>query len=186
MEVEYELTHDDLYHYHWRACTRSSFVKRAKLKVYLAVFFLFFVLTFLSGLGSDGFVFSRASLIWMVPFFVIAIAVWVYDKRQTRRAILDTLKEEKPDRGQLGYHKVILNEAGLVETTAVNDSRHSWAGVDRVEHDQQYIYIYTAPHAAHIIPKRAFSNLQEAESFYQLARVSKLSATAAMQAQTTS
>jgi hypothetical protein len=69
-----------------------------------------------------------------------------------------------------------LNEAGLVESTAVGESRCSWAGVDRVEHDQQYIYIYTAPHAAHIIPKCAFNNLHEAESFYQLARVSKQSA----------
>jgi hypothetical protein len=69
-----------------------------------------------------------------------------------------------------------LNEAGLVESTAVGESRCSWAGVDRVEHDQQYIYIYTAPHAAHIIPKRAFNNLHEAESFYQLAKVSKKSA----------
>ena len=185
MEVEYELTPDDLYHYQWRACTQSTFAKRAKLKVYLAVFFLFFVLSFLSGLGSDGFDFSRVSLIWMVPFFLVAIALWVYEKRQTRRLILDFLKEEKPDRGLLGAHKISLNEAGLVEITAVNESRHSWVGVDRVEHDQKYIYIYTAPHAALIIPKRAFRTSQEAESFYQLARVSKLSATAASPAQMT-
>jgi len=69
-----------------------------------------------------------------------------------------------------------LNEAGLVERTVVNESRHSWTGVDRVEHDQKYIYVYTAPHAALIIPKRAFNNLQEAESFYQLAKISKQAA----------
>jgi hypothetical protein len=175
VEVEYELTPDDLYHYQWRACFRSPFAKRAKLKAYLAVFFLFSVLTFLPALGSDGFEFSRASLIWMVPFFVVVIAMWLYEKRQTRRLILDFMKEEKPDRGQLGVHKISLNEAGLVESTAVGESRTSWAGIDRVEHDEKYIYIYTAPHAAHVIPKRAFNNLQQAESFYQLARVSKLS-----------
>ena len=83
------------------------------------------------------------------------------------------MKQEKPDKGQLGKHRVKLNEAGLVEATAVSESRTSWAGVDRVEQNEKYIFIYTSPAAAHMIPKRAFSSVQGAEGFYQLARVSK-------------
>ena len=90
-----------------------------------------------------------------------------------RRGIRGPMKELVPNKGQLGRHKVVLNEGELIESTAVGESRILWAGVDRVEQNQEYIFIYTQPHAAHIIPKRAFNNAQAAESFYQLARISK-------------
>lgn len=174
MEVEYELTHDDLYHFQWRACFHSPSAKRKKLKFYLYTLLVLVFLSVLPALCSDGFDISYVSFVWILFFFpVFVVAFSMIERRQTRRALLELLKEEKPGRGQVGTHKVVLNEAGLVESTAVGESRCSWAGVDRVEHDQKYIYIYTAPHSAHIIPKRAFNNLHEAESFYQLARVSK-------------
>lgn len=173
MEVEYELTADDLYHFQWRASFHSPSAKRTKRKFYLYLLLTFMALTLLPAIGSDGFEISDVSLWWLLPLPVLFATGWIVVRWQTRRAILELLKEEKPGRGQLGTHKVKLNEAGLVESTAVGESRCLWAGVDRVEHDQQYIYIYTAPHAAHIIPKRAFNNLHEAESFYQLASVSK-------------
>ena len=176
MQVEYELTHDDLYHFQWRASFSSPSAKRTLLKYLLYTFLIFAALTILPAFGSEGFEISDVSLWWFLPFPVLVVIGWNMARWQIRRAILELLKEEKPGRGQLGTHKVVLNEVGLVESTAVGESRCLWAGVDRVEQDQQYIYIYTAPHAAHIIPKRAFNNLHEAESFYQLARVSKQSA----------
>ena len=75
----------------------------------------------------------------------------------TRRLIRQLLKDEKPGRGQVGRHKVVLSDAGVVESTDVSESRTSWAGVDRVEQNAEYIFIYTSPAAAHVIPKRAFS-----------------------------
>jgi hypothetical protein len=90
-----------------------------------------------------------------------------------RRAILRLLQDEKPGRGQLGRHKVVLTEDGVFESTAVGESRTSWAGVHRIEQSPQYIFIYTSPAAAHMIPKRAFRDMQEAERFYQLGKTSK-------------
>jgi len=177
MEIEYELTPDDFYYFQWRAATKSKFAKRARYKAYLAVFFLFFTLFVLSGIDSEGFHLSRASFIWIAVYFpVIALIMLFFERRAIRRGILDLMKDEKPGRGQLGTHKIVLNEAGLVESTAVNQSRHSWAGVDRVEQDRDYIFIYTQAHAAHIIPKRAFNSVHEAESFYLLATAFKQTA----------
>ena len=177
MEVDHEITPDDFYHFQWRACFRSRFAKRNRYKPYLAVLLCLVLLSLLPAISADGFDISQTSFGWILFYFpVAAVIIWLLERREARRTILQLLKEEKPGRGQLGAHKVSLNEAGLVESTAVGESRTSWLGVDRVEHDQKYIYIYTAPHAALIIPKRAFNNLQEAESFYQLARVSKQSA----------
>jgi hypothetical protein len=177
MEVEYEITPDDLFAFQWRAAYRSPIVRRARRKVYIYVFLTLLLFSLLPAIGYDGFVISRANfLLIAITFPVVALIFWLLDRRQTRRAILELLKEEKPGKGQLGAHKVTLGEAGLVEGTAVGESRTSWAGVDRVEQNQDYIFIYTAPIAAHIIPRRAFSSLQEAESFYQLATVSKAAA----------
>jgi hypothetical protein len=45
--------------------------------------------------------------------------------------------------------------------------------VDRVEQNGDYIFIYTTPHAAYVIPRRAFGSPAEATSFYQFAKINK-------------
>ncbi len=173
MEVEYELTPDDLYHFQWRGGTKSSIVKRARIKLNIYLLLILIFLSVLPAIGPDGFDLSLANFTWILTYPFVIVTSWLFQRRYMRRSILEQLKEEKPDRGQLGVHKIILNETGLIERTVVGESRTSWTGIHRVEQDEKYIYIYIGPHAAHIIPKRAFSNLQEAESFYQLANVSK-------------
>jgi hypothetical protein len=66
----------------------------------------------------------------------------------------------------------------VVESTAVGESHTSWAGVDRIEQNPEYIFIYTSPAAAYVIPKRAFRDMQEAEGFYQFSRTRKEAAAA--------
>jgi hypothetical protein len=174
MEVEYELTRDDLYAFQWRANYTSPSARRARLKVYVYVFLAMLVFSVLPAYDGDGFNISYVSFMLLaVPFPIIAFFVWVFLKRQMRRAILKLVQEEKPDRGQLGSHKISLTETELVETTHVGQSRTHWAGIDRVEQNNDYIFIYTTPHAAYIVPKRSFDSQHQAESFYQLARVSK-------------
>jgi len=174
MEIEYEITPDDLFAFQWRAAYRSPVAKRARRKVYLYLFLALLLFSLLPAIGYDGFVIARANFTLVaVAFPVVALMTWRLDRRQTRRAILELLREEKPGKGQLGRHKLGLGEAGLVESTAVGESRTSWEGVDRVEQNREYIFIYTAPAAAHVIPKRAFSSPGEAETFYQLAGASR-------------
>ncbi len=128
----------------------------------------------LPAIGADGFVISRMNF----KFLVIALPIvflfqWCLDRFLVRRAILQMLKDHKPEKGQLGKHRIVLSEDGVVESTAVGESRTSWAGVERIEQSPDYIFIYTSPVAAHVIPKRAFRDVQEAEGFYQLLRARK-------------
>jgi hypothetical protein len=113
----------------------------------------------------------------IIAFPIVAITQSFLERTLMRRAILQLVKQEKPGRGQLGRHRVVLSETGVVESTAVGESRTSWAGVDRIEQDAQYIFIYTAPVAAHVIPRRAFGDAQDAERFYRFSRTSKEAAT---------
>jgi hypothetical protein len=174
MEIEYELTRDDLYAFQWRAAFDSPRSKRFTRKVYIYWFLALLLLSVMPAIGSDGFVISRVNFTFLVlSFTVVALLQWSLGRRLMRRAILQLIKDEKADRGQLGKHKVVVTEAGLVESTAVGESRTSWAGVDRVEQNPEYIFIYTSPAAAHVIPKRAFRDMAEAEAFYQFSKTSK-------------
>ena len=95
---------------------------------------------------------------------------WCVERWVMRRLLRQLLKDERPGRGALGPHRVVLSDYGVTESTSVNETRTAWAGVDRVEQNPDYIFIYTSPAAAHVIPRRAFGSPQEAEAFYQLAR----------------
>jgi hypothetical protein len=174
MEVEYELTLDDLYAFQWRAVFASPLGRRSTRKVYILWFLALLLFAILPAIGPDGFVISRVNFTFLIIAFPIVIVVQRYLERWLmRRALLRLLQQEKPGRGLLGRHRVVLTESGVVESTAVGESRTLWVGVDRIEQDPQYIFIYTTPAAAHVIPKRAFRAVQEAEAFYQLSKSSK-------------
>lgn len=174
MEVEYDLTPDDLFAFHWRAAFRSRIGRRARYRVYAYWFLALLLFSAVPAIGPGGFVVSRMNFAFLlVALPPIVLAQWWWDRRLTRRTILQLVEEEKPGKGHLGRHRVVLSEAGVVEITAVNESRTSWAGVDRVEQNSEYIFIYTSPSTAHVIPRRAFRDTQEAEAFYQLGRTRK-------------
>jgi len=178
MEVEYELTPDDLHAFQWRAAFDSPLGRRTARKVYLGWFLALLLFSLLPAIGPDGFVISRMNFTFLIVAFpIVALVNWFLQRWLMRRAILRLLKEEKPGRGQLGRHRLALTEGGVVEGTAVGESRTSWAGVHRIEQNPQYIFIYTSAAAAHVIPKRAFRDMQEAEGFYQLSKTSKEAAT---------
>ena len=169
--VEYELTHDDLFAYQWRAAFTSPRARRSRRTVYLLWLVAVLLFAIVPAIGADGIMISRVSLTFIVvTFSIVALAQWFLERWLMRRAIRQLLGEERPDRGQLGKHRLVLTPEGVLESTAVGESRTSWTGVDRVEQDAHYIFIYTAPVAAFLVPKRAFRDLQEAEAFYQLSR----------------
>jgi hypothetical protein len=171
MDVEYQLTSDDLYAFQMRAADPSR--RRTSRKTYLYVFLTLLLVALLPAIGPDGFVIARINVLFLATTFpLVAFLYWAFERRLIRRAILELVKQEKPDKGQLGTHRIVLSDSGVVETTAVGESHTSWRGVDRVEQNSDYIFIYTSHAAAHIVPKRAFSE-SEAERFYQLAKTSK-------------
>jgi hypothetical protein len=71
--------------------------------------------------------------------------------------------------GILGEHTLTLAAEGFTTACSANESKINWSGVERIDSDEQYIYIYTSPLQAHVIPKRAFSSDEEAMTFLQTA-----------------
>jgi hypothetical protein len=173
MEVVYQITPDDLIAFQWRAAHRSPVGRRTRRNVYVYMFLAVLLVAVLPAIGADGFAIARVSFVFLATTFpLLASLYWLLERRLVRGAIRELVKKEKPEKGQLGTHKFVLTDSGVAETTAVGESHTTWAGVDRIEQDTDYIYVYTSPAAAFVIPKRAFSE-SEAERFYQLAQTSK-------------
>jgi hypothetical protein len=92
-------------------------------------------------------------------------------KRNARR-----LYSGEGNKGALGNHIISIDEAGITEISDVGDSRTAWGGVERVEEDEGYIFLYTGSIQAHVIPKQAFLSAGEAADFLQLAKAYRLAA----------
>ncbi len=71
--------------------------------------------------------------------------------------------------GFLGKHVIEIRSDGLSETTSVNEGLHLWKGIRSIHQNEKYIFIFIDNLMAHIIPKRSFSSLKDAEDFYNLA-----------------
>jgi hypothetical protein len=85
-------------------------------------------------IGPHGITLSRVSLTFIVTSLVlVCLLQWSLDHWLVRRAIRHLLGHERPDRRQLGRHRLVLDEDGLTESTAVGESHTRWTGVDRVE-----------------------------------------------------
>jgi hypothetical protein len=171
MEVEYQLTPDDLYAFQWRAAYLSPKSRRSRRLSYLSLFLPLLVIAVLPMIGSGRSILAATlGLLLIVTVFpIIAVAYALIYRRLMRRAVLALIAEEKAEKGRLGRHKIVLSDDGLIETTAVGESRTAWTGIDRIEQDADYIFIYTAPVQAHVIPKRAFAG-SKSDEFYEFAR----------------
>jgi YcxB-like protein len=174
LEIEYDITPDDLYAFQWRGVFHSARGRRARRNVYLGWLLAVVLFAIVPAIDVDGFAFSRISLGFILVAVPIVFAFqWCLERWLIGRAIRQLFTDERPDRGVLGRHRVVLSDDGVLESTAVNQSSHAWAGVDRVEESADHIFIYTSVAAAHVIPKRAFRDPEEAEAFLRLAHSRK-------------
>ena len=73
----------------------------------------------------------------------------------------------KANKTILTQHSITLAETGLIEETEFNRSEHKWTGIPRLGRTRRYIFAYISQYAAHVIPRRAFSDAATWESFYE-------------------
>jgi hypothetical protein len=69
-------------------------------------------------------------------------------------------------KGVLGKHTIEISEQGIQETTEVNQSFFTWTGIYSIEYNNSYIYVFTGPTSAYVIPKSSFSNEEGATNLY--------------------
>ena len=103
------------YAFQWRAAFDSPLGRRTTRKAYLGWFLALFLFSIVPAIGPDGFVISRIDdKFLLIAFPIVILAQHFLGRWLMRRAILRLLGNEKPGKGQLGRHKVVLTEGGVV------------------------------------------------------------------------
>lgn len=70
----------------------------------------------------------------------------------------------------LTEHTITLADGSFVEETAYNKTDHKWSGVQKLARTRRHMFIYVAQYAAHVVPRRAFRDDTEWDSFYDFCR----------------
>ena len=70
----------------------------------------------------------------------------------------------------LTEHTITIADASFAEETAYNKTDHKWSSVQKLARTRWHILIYVAQHAAYVVPRRAFRDDIEWDSFYDFCR----------------
>lgn len=171
MTVKYTIEANDLraFRKYVRLKTPQGKRLRTTMMLLIVVLALFLAMTTkLDSLGQQTIYF----LLCCGLFFVLSKVInWTF----ARIAEWRMLTPEK-QKGLLCEHTITLAEESIIETTSVDENKKLWNGVFTVVRDEKYIYIFLTPQMAHIIPTRAFSSTDLADSFFK--RASELHARA--------
>jgi len=107
-------------------------------------------------------------------FTILSLILWIfgcplYYRWAIRRNALKAYSATK-SKGVLGKHTITIDPSGVTEKGSVSESKNTWSGVEKIEDDTQYIYIFTGPLQAQVIPKRAFRSNEESQTFLEAAK----------------
>ena len=164
MSVEYEMTAEDVVHfqkYAWRHKQRY-------------MHWFGFVLALATGLALGLVLGNRQVTIrWLVYYLVLSgvfFSVWSIFIYGVAPRIAKRMVDKSKNLGLVGKHIIRLESDGFRETTDVNDTFHAWRGVDTIEADARYIYIFLHGGTGHAVPRRAFASAPISEEFIAIAK----------------
>lgn len=172
MRVEFELGQADFAAFTdavWRNRVGAAFKPRRWLLVgvLLAIAVaLGVVLTLLTGTDwlADPFV---KFLLWAIAVvFALLIAVTLVLAALRRYS----LGRPPRDPAMLGWRVIELVDDGVRETTASGSELTPWKAVQEVSETPELILFYLSRVSAHVVPKRAFSSVEELGRFVERAR----------------
>ncbi len=164
MHVTFDLTPDDFWHF-------SLYYRRNKYPIRpFFLYALFGVIVFLFLVGSwvaaeYWLTFGRAQSTLLVCLPVLLFfAVLIFPP--TKRRVIK-IARQRP--GLLCEHTIGISPEWLSEKTRINENKVAWTTLKSIEEDSEYLFLFLDRLVAHVIPKRAFSSPQEANTFLNTA-----------------
>ncbi|WNS77989.1 YcxB family protein [Domibacillus sp. DTU_2020_1001157_1_SI_ALB_TIR_016] len=166
MELKYDLTKEDYLGFQIHVAKQSETVKRALIMQRLmgTVLFLLFTL-----------VVSWVTEEWLLGLFItfaVASVLWVilypkYFYGHIKRNVNKMLDESRND-NMFGLHTLVIDREGFTEKNRAGEKKTNWAGIERVDEDEAYFFLFTIIMEAYIVPKRAFENKDRQKEFKTL------------------
>jgi hypothetical protein len=174
MNVEYEITKDDLiafnlYHFRNSPNARRQYFRVWLLFpcVWLLIWITIGVLASLKrGEGLQTFL-DLLPLLSGVPFYLLYYP-WSY-RRRVRKIVEDMLSEGQ-NRTLFCRHRLTISPDGVADFGEFDQYTTTWPAVEKTAVSENYFYIYTNALAAIIIPSRSFASSAEFEEFMREAK----------------
>lgn len=158
MEIEYNLTFEDIMAFNRYHHANSPTIQAQRLKGMLVVpaciLLLYGIVIALSDMPA-----WTAEKLWFIPCVAI-FYVLVYP-RTFKKAVEKNVRlvlEEGSNKGVLGWHKVSLNADMITETTEYRQTSVKWEAIEKVVRGDGYLYVYHSSITAVVIPEGAFPN----------------------------
>jgi hypothetical protein len=161
-QVSYVLTLADIHAFNQHYAQTSPVVRRARLRVRLAM--TFFLALLLSALGWG----ARADVgFWVMGAVIIAFWFAIFPRRleSMQRTFTERTYAVGKNAGLLGPHTVELTEEGIVERTPVRELKVKWEAMERVAHSDQHLFLWTSGFNALVLPRRAFESEDALKAF---------------------
>lgn len=154
MSIRYNLTLDDYVaftdHHYQQAPSQRTQRSRMKWGCFTTAFMLM-----LLTLAVD---MSRGVIsLWPVILLCIAVSALLFTNRYFQNAIRRQARRLYADgsgRGTLGDHELEIHADGIVDRTHYSEIKAYWRGIDRVEENPDYVFVYIGSMQAIIIPRR--------------------------------
>jgi hypothetical protein len=158
MRIRYADTLDDLVAFSDFHAAHSTTVKQnirltRWTSAVLVIALTFAALTFVT---DDSMALSAkvfGALVGGVFMFVVVPHLTRWNLRVQMRKIL----REGRNKSVVGEHELEILDEGLLERTEYNETKSSWAGIERVVSTPQYTFIYITSVSAHVIPRESVS-----------------------------
>jgi len=164
-EITYEVSTEDIAHLNHHVMERASVVRRRR-SLAGAIFAFTGIMMFMSvQMTPLTFVFLVAML---TSSMLLASARRAGPSRSLTRYIEQLFSDGK-NRAVLGTHSMRLLETHVEVSTRYSKSEVQWDGVERVEQDEQHIYVFVGALNAYVINKKYFPTQQDAQMFFQRA-----------------
>jgi hypothetical protein len=165
LEITYDLTPEDTWQFNLYYRRHKAVFRTVFLYSLAAVISLVF-LGSLWGMVDDWL--RHRTINWLL---LLLLPVMVYFTSRflppTKKRITKYISQQP---GYFCEHHVSLSPEWFAARTSVHETKIAWAALYSVEENQSHIFLFQSKNLAHIVPKRAFSSLAEAETFFDTAR----------------
>ena len=157
MEVTYTLTVADVVHFQKYLLRRSS--PRNALRTWAVAFFLLLISGFLLMISTD----KVSTLISSVVPLALIFVFW----KVFLRFALARQAKNTPALGDVQVLRITPQH--FVQTTPTSETKMLWQGIFDVAQDANYLYLLLNKQRGYLVPKRAFLDAVQAQTFYETA-----------------
>lgn len=150
MILTYENTLDDMIAFTRYHQFHSPSFKRSKI----SGIFLIWALLIGSSLVLDQGPFGREALVVATVLYVLGCLLFFRTISGKLLALqVRRMYNEGKNKAVLCRHELEATESGMIERTEVSEAFINWSGIERIEEDDEFAFIYVASVMAHVVPK---------------------------------